>query len=708
MRSLADNVVGWLESERGVRFVVFLPALISLVGGWTAWLFGASIWIAAGLTVFAAGLAALGRSGLRRSTQILWRGDRAPAEAASWGDKIETWEQLERLRALRYAGTLTREEWEQAHKNAGLISRRPVPRVLNLAVADSRQQLVEKQGQLEVNGMYLLRVDVGRRRDDSVVENPVPVPVELLEPSSMAGYWFDVVVVSSDVKVDLSAHRLFVPFEGASWVCKCTGPEHKCTSAQRRRHLFVPFRTSAEPGEAVLRCTIYHGNNAVQSARVRLAVGVRSPYGAASAFVDYTLSPDFAEIDRLEPRRLNILSNETPQGTHTIIVNDGERVIAVDLNEAQAGQVLTQLRAKLREITLGPDGLTSQYGDDNEKPPNAFVTDVKQLALLGSQLWAAVVQRREDRLYLREQLTEQAKIQIARVGKVVFPWSLVYDIPRELDATQTLCPLLEDWSSERRQLISYPARCPHEQHHHMNVVCPYGFWGFRHLIEQPASVRQGVLRTAIPVRKRGRATLARSFALDRKLTDEHFDKLNACLQDWFEPDPCDSREALRKALADPGLPLVYFYCHGKSAALAGTELEVPFLEIGLDEKIGPGDFLAWDEDGNWGPDHWSDVAPLIFINGCQTVDLSPEDVVSFVDALAGLDAAGIVGTEIPVAQRVAGEVAVRFYGHFAGLDATTVGIALHRTRFDLLSKGNLSGLAYTPFSSMDLRLIEAA
>jgi hypothetical protein len=44
----------------------------------------------------------------------------------------------------------------------------------------------------------------------------------------------------------------------------------------------------------------------------------------------------------------------------------------------------------------------------------------------------------------------------------------------------------------------------------------------------------------------------------------------------------------------------------------------------------------------------------------------PEDVVTFVGALAGVKAAGVVGTEISVHQRVACEVAVRFYRQFCG------------------------------------------
>jgi hypothetical protein len=236
------------------------------------------------------------------------------------------------------------------------------------------------------------------------------------------------------------------------------------------------------------------------------------------------------------------------------------------------------------------------------------------------------------------------------------------------------------------------------------VVCPFGFWGFRHLLEQPPSVRHGALRTQIRVAEPAHAAAGRSLALNPALTSAHFKDLEECFAGRFALNACDSRAAIRAAFADPTLPLVYFYCHGRRAELAGTQLTVPFLEIGTSDRIGPTDFAAWDEGDAWGPAHWADIAPLIFINGCETAKLSPEDVITFVDALAGMDAAGVVGTEIPVTQQVAGEVALRFYQEFVGAANASVGTALYRTRIDLLRKGNVAGLAYTPFCSMDLSL----
>ena len=531
-------------------------------------------------------------------------------------------------------------------------------RVLNIAVTDPTRRLLANTRTLNPASDYLVRIDIGLQAEESVVVNPTPIPVEQLEPTSPEGFWFEVVVASADVDVAAELHRVFLPFVGASFVCGCTGAEHLCTDRERQPFLYVPIRTRAVSGEMMVRCIVYDRNNVVQTARlqVRVADGAEQP-DAIHAVIDYTLASRFEDAELLAPRRLNILTNESGDGTHKIVVKNAERAIAVDLSEQEATNVLHELRAKLKEITLGASGKASQYDEENRKDTAGFVSDLTQLAALGSLLWGVVVPSRDDRLQLREQLAGRTTIQVARVTKVVFPWALVYDIPHELASGWTLCPLLDEWASNRGQLSTYPDRCPHVEAHRANVLCPYGFWGFRHLIEQPPSVRAGALRTRIRVTKPAQAGFVRSLQLNQALTTTHLSDFQGCLGPRFELADCDSRDDLRALFAEPALPLIYFYCHGKSALIAGTQLEVPFLEIGSDEMIGPNDFSAWDEDGNWGPAHWSDVAPLVFINGCQTTALSPEDIVSFVEALAGMNAAGVIGTEIPVTQQLAGEVA---------------------------------------------------
>jgi hypothetical protein len=100
---------------------------------------------------------------------------------------------------------------------------------------------------------------------------------------------------------------------------------------------------------------------------------------------------------------------------------------------------------------------------------------------------------------------------------------------------------------------------------------------------------------------------------------------------------------------------------------------------------------------------WGETRPLVFINGCHTVELSPDALVGFVDTLIQAKASGVIGTEVTITQGLADEAAELFWSYFLK-EGTSAGQAIRRMRCDFLSKGNLMGLAYTPYCSADLRL----
>jgi hypothetical protein len=92
----------------------------------------------------------------------------------------------------------------------------------------------------------------------------------------------------------------------------------------------------------------------------------------------------------------------------------------------------------------------------------------------------------------------------------------------------------------------------------------------------------------------------------------------------------------------------------------------------------------------------------VFINGCHTAEITPRTLVQFVDAFAGVFAAGVIGTETTVHQRVANEMAEEFWRRLRGGD--TVGSALQAARVRLLHRGNLMGLAYTAYCALGLHI----
>lgn len=165
------------------------------------------------------------------------------------------------------------------------------------------------------------------------------------------------------------------------------------------------------------------------------------------------------------------------------------------------------------------------------------------------------------------------------------------------------------------------------------MICPYGFWGFAHVIEEPPSVELGDKgrardqRRSAPRQRRGREESRSQHRADEQPSPG----AEGCLA-TFDLVDCDSRDQVSAALSGAAaVQLVYFYCHGLRREAEG--LEWPALGVGHKEVILPGDLGAWAT--GWPEDHWATTSPLVVINGCHTVEVAPDSIANFVDALAG-------------------------------------------------------------------------
>ena len=352
--------------------------------------------------------------------------------------------------------------------------------------------------------------------------------------------------------------------------------------------------------------------------------------------------------------------------------------------------------------------LENLYDQSNGKDKEGFKADLRELVEVGRLLWDTLFQDQRERVreLRRTILADPAVIQIARAGHstYVFPWALLYEIPMEPgdpDAWK-FCSIIDKWNPQSDLSDKAQGICPHEADHTaMNTICPYGFWGIRHVIEQPPStprlVREVVTSTPPP-----QAILVTSKQLDQELMTHHLKEIALALS-GFIMRPADSRSSMRSWLEVNAIELIYFYCHGLDT-IAKKAPPQPYLGIGDKGRLMPGDLGAWFE-GRWTDDHWSLTSPLVFINGCHTVSIIPGSLVQFVDAFAGVGAAGVVGTEITLHQRVASEVAEVFLKTLRQ-PGENIGSALRAMRLHMLRKGNVMGLAYTAYCSADLRFVD--
>jgi hypothetical protein len=558
---------------------------------------------------------------------------------------------------------------------------------------------------------YLLLIDIGALSEDSIVANAAanPVPTELLPGEE--GHWLQLAFASAMFEVPDETCSLFLPRSGRSFVCGCKpGGAHRCREADRAEFIEVPIRTPADIGKAWLRIGLYFQNNTVQSQLLTadIASDAESP-GTVVSVIDYTLTSVLQDLPALEPRTLSALTNQAGE-THSIVINDGsEKVIAIHLTEGQLRDAMEGFRQALLDIHLieGPGGRVNRLNDDNGKSVDDLRSDLGDLAVLGWTAWQQLYTKADEGERLAETMRGGGgTVQVARVqdSLYVFPWAAVYDMPLDDDRSRhEPCPLVAELDG-RGTLGNEPlTRCPHEADHGpKNTLCPFGFWGFRHIIEHPPSTGDRSLPKEVVVSATPSVVTVRSLDLDDQKTSEHLGRLAGSFA-GFAPVPCISLAELERALSDPELEVVYFMCHGRRED-GDPAAAMPYLQFGQDDKITPKQIITWHvSDWSAPPGHWEKTSPLVVINGCHTAELTVQSPVNFVDNFARARAAGVVGTEVTLSQGLASEAAEVLFSGF-GQERLSIGDALRRMRLHFLDKGNLLGLAYTAYCSLDLRL----
>jgi hypothetical protein len=341
-----------------------------------------------------------------------------------------------------------------------------------------------------------------------------------------------------------------------------------------------------------------------------------------------------------------------------------------------------------------------------------LITSLRTLAPLGWDLYAAVFPALKEALYqLDDQSAGRAILHVARPAGVSLsvPWALLYSIGIDSGygpgyQSVPVCPLVRDWDG-RSPLVSGEAwSCPHaaDVSHASNLLCPFGFLGFCHDIEQLSRTERPVV--SISAAAGSSIVVAETaYQVNQRALQQHVTGLRKTISTRLpgvEVKEAAAKSALEQ-LISRDLPLIYFYCHGERPNAASRET---YLGIGNREWVTPPDFMGWVRAAYLSRHQrvWDQVRPLVFINACHSAELDPAALFNYVDAFVGAgNAAGVIGTEVKVQQDLAMTFAQLF---FDGLltSGATVARALRRARMEFLAQGNLFGLSYTPYCWADL------
>ena len=550
----------------------------------------------------------------------------------------------------------------------------------------------------------LLRISIGPLAADSQVTEPVPFPDDYLPGGDLV---IDVAVSSTSFKVgrdlDLvpgpdsysAEDRFILPGDGSP-----------ARTRDGRTELTFVLQAPSQPGPARLRILYYYRGAVVQSQLLTMDIGGPDPWSIGT---DYTIAaalPSAADIP--ERPRVAVVLNGDGTG-HEIYVRTRDSAggqpatAAIELPPA-IGDRVRDFRKVLASEAIAPT--TAQ------RSRAQLITSLRILAPLGWELYAAVFPALKEALYLLDdQGAGRAVLHVARPAGVSLsvPWALLYTIGIDSQygpgyQSVPVCPLVRDWDG-RGPLVSGDAvSCPHaaDVSHASNLLCPFGFLGFCHDIEQLSRTERPVV--SISAAAGSSIVVAEtSYQVNQRALQQHVTGLRQTISARLPG--VGVQEAAGKAaleqLISRDLPLIYFYCHGERPNAASRET---YLGIGNREWITPPDFMGWVRAAYLSRHQrvWDQVRPLVFINACHSAELDPAALFNYVDAFVGAgNAAGVIGTEVKVQQDLAMAFAQLFFdGLLTG--GATVAQALRMARMEFLAQGNLFGLAYTPYCWADL------
>lgn len=484
--------------------------------------------------------------------------------------------------------------------------------------------------------------------------------------------------------------------------------------------LQFPVRTGA-PGVQQLRCSVYLNSKLLQSRVISAVVTMRPEdhVQALRAAVDYTLTHELdpASLAELVSPRLSVMINDGAAGTHDFrFVGEGEFKGEARLDADLLHATLTDARSRLRKVAWDtPNEWTSSdvYRYKSARPHTDLVADLIYLARTGYRIWYALAENLArsseneggqpiSREALRTLMREPGSVEFCsrQSVRLTLPTAVVYDAPLDSNSDDlTLCPDFDDALRHNLELLSLPClhgRCPSLSD--IQVVCPSGFWGFRHEIGLPVtleSLGSGATEAAAVIPGADNPSF-----LVGVTTDPAFARLPGHLKNlqalhvpvtW---DIGETRGELLKKMQAAAPHIVYFLCHGAESD------GLPALVVGDPEHpygITPDNLEAYGIA-------WRQSRPLVVLNGCQTAALDPTKPLNFVEAFTSQAyASGVVGTEISVFEELACDFAFELLRRFI-TDDIPLGRAVREARLALLEEGNPLGLVYIPFGSVGLRL----
>ncbi|MEM7333871.1 MAG: C25 family cysteine peptidase [Chloroflexota bacterium] len=479
----------------------------------------------------------------------------------------------------------------------------------------------------------------------------------------------------------------------------------------RLQRLFFTIKTPEQPGKYQLRNNIYFQGTLLQSRLITIQVtdNERHRHAALTSEVDYTLSQIFAprQLAQMGQNHLSILLNDDGDGTHGLrLFGQNDFVGNATLGDDAVKALIETSRQELRLSAWGnkkPYQSGNKYLYSGTPNPDRLKIDLIRMALRGYEFYDTVITNFAGDVQTSYQLADmmrqpgQVQISAKETVQMVLPAAMIYDHPLDNGITDarrfSVCPEFISSLNETKPLEEtrcFQGDCP--SYGEDTIVCPSGFWGFRHFIGLPVSVKAAPdAPLTIPNPSAPKMSVSVSTDPQFKRREKHEEVIsNLGLMGGY----ADSRTESLDLLKNNSAQMVYYYCHG------GLSNGRPYIKVGPNndgERLTPANLrtkrILFDE-----------IQPLVFINGCHTTALTPDNGFDMVTAfIQTAQAAGVIGTEITIFESIAVAFSEEFFKRFLVMQQT-VGEAVRGSRLHMLKNGNPLGLVYVPYALPGLRL----
>ncbi|NCS33866.1 MAG: CHAT domain-containing protein [Microcystis aeruginosa G11-01] len=427
------------------------------------------------------------------------------------------------------------------------------------------------------------------------------------------------------------------------------------------------------------------------------------------SFRQERLEREYLDFDEVEPKAMHIditKENECFLFNFAFYNNLAQRVeftAPIHLPDEDLEDALLTIRQTWYDISMSKIFTERVEGDDEE-----FLKNIRELAKVGQNLWIKLFQLDSgSAMYKVGQWLEDNPLQKGSIIQVslaenakefIFPWALIYD--RKVPIKDYELPDIE------------------------------GFWGLRYCIElqltnqnkgtdKPVQI-QDKLRVGFMLWEQFRNADMQKVLMEN-WKQRNPDKLDITLPPITDADDCYA------LLDDCDAHILYFYTHGHTRhrqADIGVEENLKSF-ISRYESLKKDDprhelwkflYESVKQDKSEPDSSWIELSygklelnelygnisqlrskPLVFLNMCESAQISPSLSDSFIDFFIDRGARGVIGTECPMTVEFAHPFSEKFLGGLLAGEA--VGKALLNARSHFMKLKNPLGLAYTLFGS---------